>query len=157
MEQAERLQEAHKDLLRAVKDKPVGTEAGAIYTPDMRLIERRLGDDATQTVSLPHYAVPHILIHNHPDGLTFSMADIESFGMRFDLETMTAVGNNGTVYLLQKTAAYDPVGFSKALLTEQSKLKGIHTPEKYAEEINRFLREAEQYGTRFIAGGKSVF
>ena len=45
-DQAVRLQEAHRELLRAVRDKPVGTEAGAVYTPDMQLIERKIGESA---------------------------------------------------------------------------------------------------------------
>ena len=91
-EQAERLQTAHRELLRAVMDKSVGTEAGAVYTPDMRLIERKIGENAGHQIVMPRYQMPHIFIHNHPSGLTFSMADIENFGTRFNLETMTAIG-----------------------------------------------------------------
>ena len=78
------------------------------------------------------------------------MADIENFGTRFNLETMTAIGNDGAIYLLQKTGAYNPVGFSKALLMEQMKLKNIQTSLEYAEELNQFLEGAEKYGIRFI-------
>lgn len=149
-EQAERLQTAHRELLRAVMDKSVGTEAGAVYTPDMRLIERKIGENAGHQIVMPRYQMPHIFIHNHPSGLTFSMADIENFGTRFNLETMTAIGNDGAIYLLQKTGAYNPVGFSKALLMEQMKLKNIQTSLEYAEELNQFLEGAEKYGIRFI-------
>ena len=150
-EQAAKLQEAHRELLRSVMGKPAGTEAGAVYTRDMQLIEQRSG--AAYEISLPHYDKPHIFVHNHPSGLTFSMADIENFGKRFDLEMMTAIGNNGEVYLLQKTEAYDPVGLSKALLMEQPKLQKIETPEDYADEMNRFLMEVARYGAKFITGG----
>lgn len=78
-EQAERLQEAHRELLRAVKDKPVGTEAGAVYTPDMRLIERRIGVDVAQQIVMPRSSELHILIHNHPSGGIFSYTDLTSF------------------------------------------------------------------------------
>ncbi len=149
IEQAERLQAAHRDLLRAVMDKPVGTEAGAVYTPDMRLIERKIGKE--HQISIPQYAEPYVFIHNHPSGLTFSISDIENFGTRFDLEIMTAVGNDGTIYFLQKIAEYSPAGFSKALLMEQQKLQKLQTPQEYAEEINWFLEGAAQYGIRFIS------
>lgn len=149
IEQAERLQTAHRDLLRAVMDKPVGTEAGAVYTPDMRLIERKIGKE--HQISIPQYAEPYVFIHNHPSGLTFSISDIENFGTRFDLEIMTAVGNDGTIYFLQKIAEYSPAGFSKALLMEQQKLQKLQTPQEYAEEINWFLEGAAQYGIRFIS------
>jgi len=51
-EQAAKLQEAHRELLRSVMDKPIGTEAGAIYSPDLKLLERRTGDDAMQQISI---------------------------------------------------------------------------------------------------------
>lgn len=148
-EQAAKLQEAHRELLRAVMDKPVGTEAGAIYSPDMRLIAREIGRD--HQILIPQYSERHVFIHNHPSGLTFSMSDLENFGKRFDLELMTAVGNDGTAYFLQKIEKYSPVSFSRALLMEQIKLKKLQTPQEYADEINRFLEEAEQYGIRFIS------
>lgn len=136
-------------MLRAVMDKPVGTEAGAIYSPDMRLIAREIGRD--HQILIPQYSERHVFIHNHPSGLTFSMSDLENFGKRFDLELMTAVGNDGTAYFLQKIEKYSPVSFSRALLMEQIKLKKLQTPQEYADEINRFLEEAEQYGIRFIS------
>ena len=51
-EQAERLQTAHMDLLRAVKDKPAGTEAGALYTPD-RSAYRRFFSTSNCDAALP--------------------------------------------------------------------------------------------------------
>ncbi|MCI8915635.1 MAG: hypothetical protein HFF26_03070, partial [Oscillospiraceae bacterium] len=88
-ERAERLQEAHRELLRAVKDKPLGTEAGAVYTPDMRLIERRIGADSEQTISLPRCEDPYISIHNHPSGEIFSVRDLDSFFYNTDMTGMT--------------------------------------------------------------------
>jgi len=144
------LQEAHKDLLRFVEGQPVGIEAGAIYSLDMKLLERRMG--RVQEIRMPRYSGEHILIHNHPDGLTFSPADIEGFGKRFDMKILTAVGHNGTVYILQKTEEYNPVGLSKAFLSEMGKLDSAKTPEEFAEIINRFLEGVGNYGVRFISG-----
>lgn len=149
--QAERLQEAHRDLLRTVQSKPVGTEAGAVYTMDMRLIEQRIGVE--YQVSLPQTEGPHIIIHNHPSGLTFSEKDIEKFVLNFDTNILTAVGNNGQTYLLQKTDQYSPAGFVKAFGTILPQLHQAKTPQKYAEIINEFLERAIQYGTRFITRG----
>lgn len=155
--QVERLQEAHRDLLRAVMDKPVGTEAGAVYTPDMRLIGQRTGAEANHQIKLPHYTEPHVLIHNHPSGLIFSEKDIEKFILNPDMIIFTTVGNNGQVYLIQRTDRYDPVGFTKAFGGILAKLKGALTPWEYAEIINDFLKGAEQYGARFITGGEGLF
>ncbi|MBD5161442.1 MAG: hypothetical protein HDT14_05395 [Oscillibacter sp.] len=152
-EQAERLQEAHRELLRAVKDKPVGTEAGAVYTPDMRLIEQHIGADAGQTISLPHLKEPHILIHSHPSGLTFSKRDIENFIGNFDMASFTVVGNNGAVYLLQKTESYNAVDFVKAFGRTLIQLQQAQTSQEYVNIINLFLEEAKQHGIQFITGG----
>ena len=110
------MQEAHRELLRAVKDKPVGTEAGAIYTPDMRLIERRIGEDAAQTLSLPRCTVPHISIHSHPSGEIFSARDLESFFYNEEMNGMAVVGNSGKVYIILKSVKYDGFQFGAAFL-----------------------------------------
>lgn len=147
-QQAEALQEAHRDLLRFVKDQPVGTEAGAIYSPDMKLLERRMG--AAHEIRMPRYSGEHILIHNHPDGMIFSKRDIESFIGNFDMRVFTAVGNNGAIYLLEKTTQYSAAGFAKLFGPMCAKLSTVKTPNEYADVINRFLEGAEQYGVKFI-------
>lgn len=152
---AEALQEAHRDLLRFVKDQPVGTEAGAIYSPEMVLLERVIGKE--HEVRMPSYSGEHILIHNHPGGLIFSETDIRKFIMNYDLNILTAVGNNGTVYLLQKTSQYNPILFAKAFGLEQAKLQQMVDAscsiQDYVAEISHFLKEAKQYGISFIIGG----
>lgn len=152
-EQAEQLQEAHRELLRAVQSKPVGTEAGAVYTPDMRLIERRIGEDAGQTISLPHYTVPHILIHSHPSGEVFSARDLESFFYNEEMIGMTVVGNSGKVYVILKSVEYDGFRFGAAFSDMSIQLKSAireHDPDKYINTIKGFLKGASQYGAYFI-------
>ena len=155
MDQARNLREAHRDLLRAVRDKPVGTEAGAVYTPDMKLLERRIGK--AHSVHLPRYSGEHILIHNHPDGAVFSIEDINSFGLRFDTTVMTAVGNNGCVYLLRKTEEYDPVGFAMAFNKDLvTKLSYESTKKEVIDTITAFLKGAKTYGIEFDSGTKGI-
>lgn len=150
-DQAKLLQEAHRELLRAVKDRPVGTEAGAIYTPDMQLTERIVGTEADHKIALPYYSQPHVLIHSHPSGLTFSKGDIENFIRNFDTTVFTAIGNDGAVYLLQKTEQYDPVGFVISFGGMVPKLEQAKTPQEYADVVNDFLKEATKYGVGFIS------
>lgn len=145
------MQEAHRELLRSVKDKPVGTEAGAVYTPDMRLIGRTIG--GAYTVDLPPHSGPHIFMHSHPSGLTFSESDIRDFINNFDMELLTAVGNNGKVYVLQKTGGYLAADFVKAYIREAQYLAQARDPTEYAEIMERFLKGADQYGIKFITGG----
>ena len=154
VEQARKLQEAHRDLLRFVQDQPVGIEAAAVYTPEMELRKRVIGE--MHSVQIPPYSGEHIAIHNHPDGLVFSPADIEGFGKRFDMEIMTAVGNNGGMYVLQKTKEYDVAGFSIAFREEILRLSETHTMREYSDDMERFLRGAKKYGVRFISGAESI-
>ncbi len=152
-EQAERLQEAHRELLRAVKDKPVGTEAGAIYTPDMRLIERRIGEDAAQTLSLPRCTVPHISIHSHPSGEIFSARDLESFFYNEEMNGMAVVGNSGKVYIILKSVKYDGFQFGAAFFDMSNQLKSAireHDPDKYINTIEEFVKGASRYGAYFV-------
>ena len=152
-EQAERLQTAHRELLRAVMDKPVGTEVGAVYAPDMRLIERKIGEYAGHQIVAPLCHEPHIFVHNHPSGLTFSENDIKGFINSADMELLTAVGNNGSVYALQKSDDYSAADFVKAYVRASLELKQAKNPSEYAKIMDRFLRGAEKYGVKFITRG----
>lgn len=155
-EQAVKLQDAHRELLQSVIDKPVGTEAGAIYSPDMKLLERRAGDDAMQQISMPRYDEPHILIHSHPSGGTFSHTDLQNFVFRENLMTMTAVGNNGQVYMLSKREQYDGFKTYIALNTELPVLEKFVESDDlqgYLSEIDSFIRELRSYGVEFIEDG----
>ncbi len=60
-EMAIKLQEDHKSLLSKVKDKPLGTEAYALYTTDMKLIKSDVGADAAFSVAIPQEDRPHIV------------------------------------------------------------------------------------------------
>lgn len=143
-----KLRRAHQELLRSVQKLPVGHEAGAVYDMDMELIEQVIGERST--VSLPSGKGAHIVIHTHPSGQTFTEPDIRMFVKRGGTKVLTAVGNNGKVYLIQKVdGAYNAFGFNAALETEAAILKGIVASgdmEAYVAEMNRFLKEAEQYG-----------
>jgi len=152
-EQAARLQEAHRELLRSVQDKPVGTEAGAIYTPDMRLIEQRVGRDAAQRISMPHCSVPHISMHTHPSGEIFSVKDLESFFYNEEMNCMTVVGNSGRVYAVLRSAEYDGFRFGMAFSDVSDELRVAMEDQdlaRYIGLIKKFLEGAEQYGAYFI-------
>jgi len=153
IEQAERLQTAHRDLLRAVMDKPVGTEAGAVYTPDMRLIARKIGDAAAQQIVMPRCQEPHIFMHNHPSGEIFSYTDLTSFLANDKMYGMTAVGNTGKLYAVFKKANYDGFSFWKALDAASSKLNAAakeSNVKKYVNIIEELLEAADEYGIEFI-------
>ncbi|USF26159.1 hypothetical protein N510_001077 [Firmicutes bacterium ASF500] len=146
-----KLEEAHKELLRFVKDAPVGTEALAVYTEDMGLVNRILGEDGQ--VRFRSTSSPHIVVHNHPNGLTFSAEDIRSFIWNYDMTTLTAVGNNGTVYAMHKTDGYLGADFLKAFIPIISLYEEAETEAERSKIISRFLEEGSKYGVQFISRG----
>ncbi len=151
---AEKLREANRLLLKAVKDRELGTEAGQIFDLEMApLTPLILGETASKSIRLPGASVPYVAIHNHPDGFTFSEKDVETFVFDYDMRIMEAVGHNGNVYLLQKTERYQAAKFIKAFAEQGHRLTQSQTPQEYADQMNQILKEAEQYGVRFITGG----
>lgn len=150
-EQAERLQEAHKELLTEAAKHPTGTEVGAVYSPDVKKIRRVVGEEGT--VKIPRVSEPHIVLHNHPDGNTFSEGDIESFITRTNMQSMTAVGNDGTVYWLGKTDLYDGFETYKNFQKARNALS-VHLDaddvDGYTAEMKQLLEELGRCGVEFI-------
>lgn len=70
-----------------------------------KMIEKpiMLGEDGSDNISLPingYRKDSLILIHNHPNGTAFSFADFLTLNDCPEIQTMIAVGHNGTVYRL---------------------------------------------------------
>ena len=152
-DQAVRLQEAHRDLLRTVQSRPVGTEAGAVYGEDMTLIAKGVGKDAEQGVRLPHCTEPYISIHNHPSGEIFSVRDLDSFFYNTDMIGMTVVGNQGNVYAVLKSSQYDGFKFGMKYRKITDKLEEVikrQDIDGYISMIRGLLMEASDYGLEFI-------
>ena len=151
--QATQLQEAHKALLRIASGQPVETEVAAVYTLDMAQLGEVVGEE--DKVAIPDYLVPHIVTHNHPDCLIFSPSDIRQFILRDATVIATAVGNNGTVYLMQKLDSYSAPDFEFQFGKLKETLREIlneGNPQKYADTIRTFLMGAEKHGVHFITG-----
>lgn len=143
-----KLEAAHKELLRFVKGAPVGTEAAAVYTEDMRLIQRTMGE--TGKVRIKSGLNAHVLLHTHPDGLTFSSTDVETFINSFNMSVLTAVGNDGSIYAMQKTENYIASDFVKAFVRIMPNLERAESETEFADIINEFLNGADKYGVKFI-------
>ena len=160
---AMQLQEAHRNLLRLVKDSPLGTEATAVYTLDMEFRGEQIADpkkDGLEQVSILAIEGPHISMHNHPSSEIFSPTDILQFIKRFDTNIMTVVGNNGTVYLLRKTDQYNAAAFLKNYLTfleRVEKVSARKNPYELVDVVHGFLSGVDKYGIEFITGGQGVF
>ena len=153
-EMATRLQDANRKLLADARQYPTGTETATVYSMDFSVCSQTVVG-TYGAVNIPVLDEPYIGIHNHPDGLVFSPADIINFFSRNSMNALVAVGNNGSAYLMQKMSEYDAVkAFDAFGLVKQDMDKAVAAgdPQALVNVIENFLREAKKYGVEFISG-----
>lgn len=146
------LARAHRELLQSVADNPVGTEAARCYGLDMRPLGETIISGQKGRVRIPDQNVPYIAAHTHPSGLTFSPSDIRRFALRENMRMLTAVGNDGTVYAIEKTAQFDRSGLLALFCDSEIRLATAKDPKELQEIMQQLLKEAKQYGANFYAG-----
>ena len=151
----ERLAGVHKQLLAQVSKKPLGTEAAECYTLDMqRLAPISYGVPGAGRIRVPDFEQPYILAHNHPNGGTFSMGDIAQLLGRENLRVLTAVGNDGTVYSLEKEAGFNSHMADMMIRKIRAENPGwSNTPELHLKVVLEFLKGAEAIGLHYFATG----
>ena len=151
-EMADRLQEAYQDILtKAMEQEDIRTEVGAVFNMRMeRISEVTVGERNHICLLSPNEA--YISIHSHPDSLIFSAKDLLIFAANLNMQMMSVVGNDGTIYILQRTDDYDGFLFLKDFSEVQTRLKRLaeeNKPNEYVAEIAGFLERSEEYGTHF--------
>lgn len=149
--QAAALQDAHKQLLTQVKRQPIGTEAGMLLSMDGHVISSIEGAAGSVLAKQPD--IPHMFLHNHPDGQIFSGTDIESFILRDSTTVLTVVGNNGKIFMLVKGSDYDGMRFWSDYMKARSDfVVAVNSGDVsgYISRIRRLLEGAKAYGVEFI-------
>ena len=149
-QQSQNLREAHRELLRSLQGGDPTREAGGYLDKDFKLISHQRGDSGAVTLSqTPPDAVG--TAHTHPTGETFSLPDISNFTMSADLRIMTVVGNNGTVYVLEKADEIDASGLSHFLqeVVNRQPSDYLISPEIYINFLEEFLHGVGPYGIRY--------
>ena len=146
------LARAHRELLQAAAAHPVGTEVACCYGLDMQPLSKIIISGQQGRVRIPDQDVPYIAAHTHPSGLTFSPSDIRRFALRENMQMLTAVGNDGTVYVIEKTAQFDRSGLLALFRDSEIRLAAAKDPKELQEIMQQLLKEAKQYGANFYAG-----
>ena len=158
----QQLKNAHKRLLMTASKQPLGVEVGRAYDLNMKPLTKELtGAAERSTVSVPKQNVPYIVIHTHPDSNIFSQRDLSNFANNVNLKMLTAVGHDGHVYAVEKSASFDAkavktlvsdLGESVNGIADQYDRKEISNQEA-AESLNFLVRnclsELEGYGVKF--------
>lgn len=147
------LARAHQELLRKAAAHPVGTEAARCYGMDMRPLGETIISGQKGRVRIPDQDVPYIAIHTHPSGMTFSPGDIRGFVTRENMRMLTAVGNDGTVYAIEKTLQFDRNRILALFHDAENRLAMLQNQQEVNAAMQKLLKEAEQYGATFYAGG----
>ena len=95
-----------------------------------------------------------LYMHNHPSTGSFSATDIKTFLLNDAIFIMTAVGNNGFVYSIQKTDKIDVYRFLSDYFkaVENYKKLGFHNDATLA--IQEMLKKASKYGLIYKKGGR---
>lgn len=146
------LARAHRELLQAAAAHPVGTEVACCYGLDMQPLSKIIISGQQGRVRIPDQDVPYIAAHTHPSGLRFSPSDIRRFALRENMRMLTAVGNDGTVYVIEKTAQFDRSGLLALFRDSEIRLAAAKDPKELQEIMQQLLKEAKQYGANFYAG-----
>lgn len=94
-----------------------------------------------------------VYMHNHPSTGTFSADDIKTFVYREAFRTMTAVGNDGSVYIIEKTYKADCDRFIADYFKKAREYKEQGIVNNGTMAINDMLKIAGEYGIVYRKGG----
>ena len=148
------LANAHKKLLLEARKVPLGIEKARCYGLDMQPVSGYFTGEPEGGVHIPNFSTPHIAIHNHPSGMTFSPEDILGFASRDSMQMLTIVGNDGSVYALEKTAATDLISLNMAARTLHHTANDPTMPKTAVYNlVTDFLMEISQYGVQYYTRG----
>lgn len=118
----------HIALLKLVQDKQLGTECARVFDLNMKKIGSDfIGEPGENRVVVTNFDTPHVIIHNHADGSTISLVDVNSFLRRPQTFSIHAVSNGGSVYTLEKLYNYNAV---------EAIRKYICTIDRVTEQLN---------------------
>lgn len=145
------LAQAHRELLQAATEQPAGVEVALCYGLDMQPLGEIIPGDKPGQVRIPDQNIPYIAAHTHPSGLTFSTGDIRNFAKRQRLQMLTAVGNNGRVYAVEKTEKFDSFGTLERLDTVEKELSQAKSAQEAQTIMERFLKGAGANGIQYYA------
>jgi len=133
-----------KSFTKAIRNKEI--EYGAVYDKDKKLQVLGKGDNGSIGIDIPKNA--ELLIHNHPDNLTFSTADIANI-MNNNIKKAIIPTKNGQ-YVLTKTKKSIKLSNREVLGRYNEEL---HKYKSHNKAIKEVIRGAG-YKHRFIRWSK---
>lgn len=157
----QQLKNAHKRLLMTAAKQPPGVEVGKAFDLNMKpLTQDVVGSAEGHSVKLPNFNVPYAVIHTHPACGIFSHGDLSSFAKNENLKLMTAIGHNGHIYAVEKSADYDAVaakdivwqlnaGIDRLKNIPRAELSDEQLLEQAEKLVWQAIKELQENGVRF--------
>ena len=148
------LANAHKKLLMEARKVPLGVEKARCYGLDMQPLGGYYESDAPgKSVKIKVPGVDCIVMHTHPSGLTFSPQDLAVFANHTSIKLLTAVGNDGALYAVERTTATNEGALGD--LTKRMLIDVSYAKTKVAvyDALNAYFAGVEKYGIHYYAAG----
>lgn len=154
-EQNNKLQQSCKNLLEYMKDKPLGMEGAIILNSSVDEIDK-YNSQKIGSVKLKDARERHIALHNHPSGLIFSEADLRVFIRHENLFILGAIGNDGSVYFIEKIEDFDAYYFEEYVNEIRMDFLIDMPAEEHIKFIEKVLEGAEEYGVKFYTSKDTI-
>lgn len=166
-------QQANKELLSKAMQYDTGTEVSIVYSTDMQPIKDHsyvIGNSGSVKIDNPN--ILYHAFHNHPSGNTLGIDDLMNFTRRERMLSLTASGNNGSIYIISRSLKNDSIGF-RDFIKDRCKEKFFSIDDKmysyqeiykgevnilslsdksrdnFAKDLNRFCIECAKGGSEF--------
>ena len=131
-----------REILTDLKKDKIGTEESISF--DLKLTKRRKikGAQGEGGVKISKLDTPYISVHNHPSGKTFSVKDLVGFHDDKNCRGIVVVGNNGKIFAMKKTSAFQSTGFFEYCMKRQYGFFSFKSEKD-------FMKGAEKYGVKY--------
>ena len=147
------LANAHKKLLLEARKVPLGIEKARCYGLDMQpLGGYKESSEPGTSVKIKVPNVDCIVMHSHPSGLTFSPDDLSAFANHASLKLLTAVGNDGNIFAIERTANTNETALQLKVSKLNEATNKAETKAQVWNLMDTFFEEVQQYGIRYYSG-----
>lgn len=146
------LANAHKKLLLEARKVPLGIEKARCYGLDMQpLCGYKESSEPGTSVKIKVPNVDCIVMHSHPSGLTFSPDDLDAFSKNKTIRILTAVGNDGSLYAIERTNNTDETALENLTSLLMFDMNKATTKAAVYDTLNTYFKEVQNYGIHYYA------
>lgn len=146
------LANAHKKLLLEARKVPLGIEKARCYGLDMQpLGGYKESSEPGTPVKIKVPNVDCIVMHSHPSGLTFSPDDLDAFSKNKTIRILTAVGNDGSLYAIERTNNTDETTLENLTSLLMFDMNKATTKAAVYDTLNTYFKEVQNYGIHYYA------